>query len=403
MTQIDYYQTLDVAPDASVETIKKAYRRLAIQYHPDKNPNNPTAYAQFQQISEAYAVLSESQKRAEYDRKLSATKSPIENRGQNPKPQRESPSPHRPQTRGKHEPIHFSFFRSQPKPQKDFNTKFKPRKGVAFRLGEFLARLFIKPVPQKPKYAPPIRGADLYHELELTLYEVAKGTQKEIAVTYEERCILCSGTGVQRSPSAHPFGPLGAGSRRCSRCSGSGVVEIKRGNFGIKQPCPHCHGHGVKILQPCSGCAGTGKLEKTRPVVITVEPGIEEGTRLKVAKQGGAGRNGGLNGDMYVIIKLKPHPDVVRKGNDLYCEVEIDFVQAILGTTIKLPTLDGRIELQVPPGVQPNQSLRIRGKGLPKRNGREVGDAYVKLKILLPAEITPRQRELLEQFYLDSE
>ena len=177
---------------------------------------------------------------------------------------------------------------------------------------------------------------------------------------------------------------------------------MKQGSFMIKQRCPHCYGSGNDISSPCFGCRRTGRIEKSRQIVIALEPGIKESARLKVPKQGELGLNGGPNGDLYLTVKLEPHQHFVRKNDDLHCEVKIDFVKAILGATIKAPTLNGRVDLRIPPGVQPDQLLRIRGKGLPKQNGG-IGDVYVKLKVLLPAKVTSRQRELLERFHLNSD
>ncbi len=380
MTEIDYYQILGVARDASVNGIKKAYRKLAVQYHPDKNPNNPTAHNRFQQISEAYSVLSNPRKREEYDRQQRSSKS-----------QQNSASPRqqgmKPQKAKKGS---FFFHRKSKRPKSFHATPPSRRRETPTKFGGFFSDLFSRHASQRPRRTGPIRGADQYQDLELILHEVAVGCRKEIAVDYHEVCKHCGGSGIR----------YGENVPRCSRCNGIGTIEIKQGDFIIKQRCPVCYENDKGISRLCFGCHGAGKVKKKRRIVIDLPPGIKEGTRLKVSKQGEPGLSGGPNGDLYLTIKLRPHQHFVRKKDDLHCEVEIDFVRAVLGTTIKVPTLDGRIELKIPPGVQPNQLLRIRGKGLPKQNGVGIGDVYVKLKVFLPHEITPRQRELLEQFYL---
>jgi molecular chaperone DnaJ len=230
MAKIDYYQILGVSPDASIKAIKRAYRRLAVQYHPDKNPGDQAAHDQFQQISEAYAVLSDLQQRAAYDRR------------QNFKPQQESPL-HTPQTKQERKKrkgkwINLFFFRGKPKPQRGFRAKKSPHRIALSGFNQFFGGFFSKPVPQKPKPAGPIRGANLQQDLELLLHEVAQGCRKQIDVQHEELCALCSGTGALHS----------ARMRRCTRCKGSGVVEFEQGHFVVKQRCPRCYGEGNEIV-----------------------------------------------------------------------------------------------------------------------------------------------------------
>ncbi|MCZ6675968.1 MAG: DnaJ domain-containing protein [Candidatus Poribacteria bacterium] len=381
MAEIDYYRILEISPDASIESIKKAYRKLAIRYHPDKNQNDPAAHDRFHRISEAYSVLSDPQQRAAYDRK----------QGSRP---RKSPLPHRAPLKRKSPRGSPFFFRPKPKLVKNEDAQTKNRRRISLpKIGSFLGGIFGKPVPVWSKSPRPIRGDDLYQELELVLHEVAEGCRKVIDIQCEEKCTRCGGTGVQRQTRIH----------QCSRCGGAGLIESQHGNFIVKQRCPHCAGKGNAVNRQCLSCQGTGRTERVRQIVVTLDAGIKAGTRLKVPQKGSPGLNGGPNGDLYITIKLKPHPAFVRKDDDLYCEVEINFVQAILGTTIKVPTLDGQVELTVPPGVQPDQLLRIRGKGLPRSNGKGVGDVYVRLKVALPTEVTRRERELLQRFYLDRE
>jgi molecular chaperone DnaJ len=377
MAQIDYYQILGVTPNESTDVIKKAYRRLAIQCHPDKNPNNPAAQTRFQQLSEAYSVLSDPRKRLEYDRQKQMERSSPAY-GTRPQPRKSQSG---------------TIFHRRPKSPHHFYTTPPPKQRSALAVvGKFISGIFNKSSPE-PDYQPPTRGADIYQEIELTLQEVAQGGKEAVTVNYKDMCRRCDGSGSQ------PVKTL----RQCRRCKGTGVIVMKNEASLLRQACPNCYGHGNELTDHCLNCHGSGRVAKKRRIFIEMPRGIQDGTQLKILHQGSPGLHGGPSGTLFLTVRIKPHQHFVRKDDDLHCEVEVDFVEVLLGAAIKIPTLDGRIELKLPSGVQPNQLLRIRGRGMPKPNGAGFGDAYIRLKILLPTEISSHQRQLLEQFYSEPE
>jgi molecular chaperone DnaJ len=373
--------------------LKKAYRKLKPQHHPDKarpeqDPSVPQAADRFQEDAEARSLLSNPPRRDDY--------APQQ---QDADVQRDSPpssQQHRGPQNGEDEstPLRRSENRAKPS---SAETDTEPtgtgtkRKKMSTRFDRLLDNFF-KFTPQKSHQTAKPQEKDLHQDLELTLDDVVKGCQKEVVIKFNEICEDCNGTGGQQTEST----------RRCRRCKGAGTIAMKQGDYMVKQRCPQCDGSGSERFGHCVTCAGEGKIERQHKITIDLPPGIHEGTKLKVPKEGNPGLKGGKKGDLYLTVKLTPHPYFVRKDDDLYCQVEIDFVQAILGTTIKVPTLNGPVGLKVPAGVQPNQLLRIRGKGVPKHGDEGVGDVYVKLGVSLPTEITPRQREKLRQFYLDA-
>ena len=340
----DYYEVLGVSRDARVEEIKRAFRRLAREYHPDANPGDPQAEEKFKEINEAYGVLSDPEKKARYDAYGHAGLGPAD-----------IPDP-------------FSGF------------------------GEIFDMFFGGGRSRSARSQGPKRGADLRLDLEVTLEEAFSGVEKNVEVERIERCPICEGSGAR--PGSEPI--------RCSRCHGSGQVETVTdslfGRFVSVRTCPVCGGAGVKVTDPCPECAGLGQVRKVRRLTVRVPAGADNGLRLRLPEEGEAGTRGGPPGDLYVDIHVLPHNVFQREGPDLHLETEISFVQAALGTQLEVPTLDGPAPLKVPEGTQPGAVLRLRGKGMPQLRGSGRGDLHVHLDVRTPVGLTPREKELLREF-----
>ncbi len=343
----DYYNILGVSPDASQEEIKRAYRRLVLKFHPDRNPGNREAEEKFKEINEAYEVLSDPEKRARYDS--------LRSRG----------------FFGDFGPEGFSRdfgFES-------FSDFFKDIFDEFFGFG----RSSDKDRPES--------GADLKYELEVTFEEAARGTTKVIRLPKLSVCPDCGGTGAKDGRTT-----------RCPVCNGMGVVSYREAFFTIRRTCSHCGGTGRVVTEYCPRCGGTGAVKLEKTLHINVPPGVNNGTRLKISGEGEPGKNGGPPGDLYIVIKLKNHPIFRRVGDDIVCEVPISFVQACLGDEITVPTLDGSIKLKIPPGTQPGETFRIKGKGFPHLGSRGRGDEIVKIVVEVPKNLTRKQIELLREF-----
>jgi molecular chaperone DnaJ len=340
----DYYQTLEVDRNASEADIKKAYRRLALQYHPDRNPGDKRSEEKFKEVNEAYACLSDPQKRANYDSFGTA-----EGMGAG-----------------------FGFG--------DFSSSFGDVFGDIFGefFGDFSGRSRKRPV----------KGQDLRYDLELSLKESVTGLEKEITIPRWDSCDTCSGTGAK--PGTAPT--------VCSTCKGTGQTRLQQGFFSIARTCSNCRGTGSIISDPCSDCRGQGKTRKKHHVSLKVPPGVDSGIRLRVSGEGEPGSLGGPNGDLYVMINVIPHPFFKRKGNDLHCEVPVSFVQAALGAEIEIPTIYGKEPLKIPSGTPSGRVFHLRGKGAPKLGGYGRGDQYVTVSVDVPRKLTKRQKELLREF-----
>ena len=350
MAKRDYYDVLGVARGATDDELKRAYRKLALQFHPDRNPDDPDAEDKFKEASEAYAVLSDPEKRRAYDR------FGFEGVGAG------GPGGF---------PGDFSAFGDL------FNDLFGDLFGA--RMGGRRA-------------GRGQRGADLRYTHEIELREVLTGVETSLAIPRMMRCETCGGSGAR--PGTQP--------ETCGRCGGSGQTIYQQGLFRISRPCETCRGEGTVVRDPCKSCRGTGRTEGERSIKVRIPPGVEDGMRLRVAGEGEAGLSGGPPGDLYVVIRLRPHPLFVREGPDVVCEVPIPFVQAALGAEIEVPTLEGRVSLRIPEGTQSGKVLRLRGKGLPTVAGGGRGDQLVRLFVEVPSRLTGRQRELLERFATES-
>lgn len=359
MAEKDYYRILGVSENASVDEIKRAFRELAKKYHPDRNPGDKEAEEKFKEINEAYEVLSDPEKRKQYDqfRKY------------------------------KEQGYAFSGFGGEQEFGRGFGGK-----GFHFDLGDLtdLFDLFSdRRFYQERQAQAPQKGKDLLYETTIPFETAVKGGEVTIAVEREELCPTCHGTG------ATP----GSKMMSCPVCHGTGKMEEFQGLFGISRPCPRCMGKGVIYETPCPVCHGTGKVKKLKRIRIKIPPGIKDGAKIRIKGEGDIGIKGGERGDLYLKIRIAPHSQFVRKGDDIYSNIKIDFIKAILGGEVVVDTIEGKVKLKIPPGTQPGALLRIKGKGVKKANGIGKGDHYVKINVELPRRITPRQKKLLEEFY----
>lgn len=341
----DYYEVLGVSRDASEEEIKKAYRRLALKYHPDRNPGDRTAEERFKEASEAYQVLSDPERRSRYDRFG-----------------------------------HAAFDQGGGFGGFDFSSSFEDIFSDLF--GDFFG------TRRSGQRRRGQRGDDLRYDLEVSFDEAAFGTEKKIKVPRTVTCDTCQGS--RTAP--------GTRAEVCSACRGSGQVRFQQGFFSIAKTCGQCNGAGTIISSPCSACRGHGYVRRTRTINVRIPPGVDTGSRLKLRGEGETGINGGPPGDLYVVINVRPHPFFSREGNDVVCETPISFTQAALGAEIEVPTLDGKVKVTIKPGTQSGAVLRLKGKGVPDVRGYGRGDHLLKIVVETPRKLTPRQRELLEEF-----
>ena len=353
MAKRDYYEVLGVGKSASADDIKRAYRRMAMKYHPDKNPDDKDAEAKFKECAEAYEVLSDTEKRQRYDQFGHAGL-----RGM-----------------GVHDYSHMDF--------RDIGSMFSDIFGFDDILGDLFGR-------RRQTRAGVSRGYDLETTVELSLGEVAKGTEKTIEFTRQDLCPACSGTGCAAGKK-----PV-----RCSTCGGNGQVAKAGlgGFFQMVSTCPQCGGRGEVITDHCKKCRGTGKVPKKRVVEIKIPAGVHEGQGIRLANEGEPGRRGGPRGNLYCYVRIKPHPFLQRDGNDLVAVVPISFTQAALGATIEVPSLNGTRQLKVPPGTQYGRVFRIKGQGLPDMRTKRAGDELVQIIVEIPKKLNSEQEKLLRDF-----
>ena len=352
MSQRDYYEILGVERNVSEDELKKAYRKLALQYHPDRNPDDPQAEEHFKEVSEAYAVLSDPEKRRAYDRfghQGVGAGGPGAGGG-------------------------FSDFGDLGNFTDLFNDLFGDVFGGRSAGGRRRGR--------------GQRGADLRYNLEIELDDALKGLEAKIKIPKMRACETCSGSGAR--PGTQP--------ETCQRCRGTGQVMFQQGFFRISRPCDVCEGEGETVRHRCGECRGRGRVEGQQNIQVRVPAGIDEGARLRLAGEGEAGIAGGPPGDLYVVISIKKHTFFERDGNDMHCEVPIQFVQAALGAEIEVPTLEGKVKMRVPEGTQNGKVLRLRGKGLPSLHSSNRGDQLVHIFVETPSKLSERSRNLLEEF-----
>ena len=355
MAKRDYYDVLGVDRSAGEEEIKKAYRKLALKYHPDKNPGDKTAEEKFKELGEAYEALSDPQTRAAYDRYGHAAFDPRARAGGGFR------------GGGFHDP--FEIFREV----------------FGAGTGSIFDELF---GGERQDPAGPRRGADLRYDLEISFEEAVLGCEKEIAVAKLDSCESCQGSGAEP----------GSTSKTCSTCGGRGQVISSRGIFSIAQTCPRCEGAGQVVEKPCRACHGVGRRERTSKIKIRIPPGVDTDARLRSAGNGEGGIRGGPSGNLYVVLHVKPHELFQREGDDLICEVPISFVQAALGAEIEVPTLSSKASIKIPPGTQTGTVFRLKGKGVKNVQGYGVGDLHVRVHVEVPTHLNAAQRAKLEEF-----
>ncbi|HEX3801129.1 MAG TPA: molecular chaperone DnaJ [Verrucomicrobiae bacterium] len=352
MAKRDYYEILEVERTVETEHLKKSYRKLAIKYHPDKNPGDKVAEEKFKELSEAYEALSDPQKRAAYDQYGHAAFDPRMRGGRG--------------GGGFHDPA--DIFRE-----------------VFGGSGNIFDELFGggRADPSQPQ-----RGSDLRYDMEITFEEAAHGCEKEISVNKQDRCEVCQGSGAE----------AGSKSKICPTCSGRGQVISSRGIFSIAQTCPRCEGMGKVIEKPCKNCHGAGRLERTSKIKLRIPAGVDTGSRLRSSGNGEAGLRGGPAGDLYVVLHVKPHDIFQREGDDLICEVPVSFVQAALGAEIEVPTLGDKAQIKIPAGTQPGTTFRLKGKGIKNIQGYGTGDLHVRVNVEVPSHLNAAQKAKLQEF-----
>ncbi|MEQ9844411.1 molecular chaperone DnaJ [Pectobacterium brasiliense] len=349
MAKQDYYESLGVAKNADEREIKKAYKRLAMKYHPDRNPGDSEAEAKFKEIKEAYEILIDSQKRAAYDQYGHAA---FEQGGMG----------------GGGGGGGGGFGGGGA----DFGDIF----------GDVFGDIFGGGRRQRAS-----RGSDLRYNMELTLEEAVRGVTKEIRIPALEECDVCHGNGAK--PGSSPI--------TCPTCHGNGQVQMRQGFFTVQQACPHCHGRGKIIKDPCVKCHGHGRVEKSKTLSVKIPAGVDTGDRIRLSGEGEAGEHGAPSGDLYVQVQVKAHPIFQREENNLYCEVPINFAMAALGGEIEVPTLDGRVKLKVPAETQTGKLFRMRGKGVKSVRGGAQGDLLCRVVVETPVNLNERQRQLLQE------
>ncbi len=348
MARRDYYEILGVGRDASEQDIKSAYRRHALQHHPDRNPNNPEAEERFKEAAEAYSVIGDAQKRAMYDRFGHDGLAGLGGAG--------------------FDPAVFGDF--------------------ADILGDFFGAgfgdMFGRPGARRNRAQ---RGNDLRYDLEISFEDAVFGLNTEIKFPRLEACSRCSGRGAEP----------GTGSSTCAACGGRGQVRFQQSFFTISRPCSTCHGAGQVIAHPCTRCRGEGRTRAERKLKLNIPPGVDNGARLRLAGEGEPGYNGGPGGDLYVVLRVQEHAVFEREDVHLHCTIPINVAQAALGAEIQIPALEGQETIKIPPGVQNGSQFRVRGKGVPHVNGRGRGDLVVHVSVVVPGRLTREQRKLFEQ------
>ncbi|WP_367454961.1 molecular chaperone DnaJ [Snodgrassella alvi] len=343
MTEVDFYEVLGISRTAGDEEIKKAYRKLAMKYHPDRNQGDKNAEEKFKEVQRAYEVLSDSQKRAAYDQFG-----------------------------------HAGVDGNMGAGAGGFSG--------GFDFGDIFSQMFGGGAGGRSQQNN--QGADLQYNIEINLEEAARGIKKKITIPTHEECDVCHGSGAK----------VGTSATTCSMCGGSGVVHVRQAIFQLQQTCPTCHGSGKQIKDPCVKCHGDGLVKTRKTVEVSIPAGIDDGQRIRLSGEGEPGKHGAPAGDLYVMVNVRPHPVFERDGMDLHCELPISFTIAALGGEVEVPTLDGKVKLNIPKETQTGRRMRVRGKGIKSVRSAAVGDLYCHIVVETPVNLTDRQRELLEEF-----
>lgn len=343
MNMKDYYELLGVSRDAAEADIKKAFRQLALKYHPDRNPDNKESEDKFKEINEAYSCLIDPEKRSNYDR-----------------------------------------FGTAEGVGAGYGSPFGAGFGDIFEdiFGDFFGTF------TGQRRTRPTKGNDLRYDLDITLMEAAFGAEKTIEIPRWEDCADCGGTGS--APGKTPV--------TCPNCKGAGQIRVQQGFFSISRTCDKCRGAGKIITDPCKTCKGQGKIRKFKSLSVKMPAGVDTGSRLRVSGEGEIGLHGGPRGDLYIYLNIEEHPFFKRDGNDLYCDVPVSFPQAVLGAEIEVPTIEGTYKLKVPSGTPSGKIFHLKGKGIQKLGAHGRGDQFVRVYVDVPKSLTPRQKELLEEF-----
>jgi len=348
MSKRDYYETLGVEKNASEAEIKKAFKRMAMKFHPDRNPDNKEAEEKFKEAKEAYDVLTDAQKRSAYDQ--------------------------------------FGHAGVDASAGMGGAGGFAGGASFSDIFGDVFGDIFGGGRGRGGSRA--YRGDDLQYNLELKLEDAVRGTSVDIRIPTHVGCDECGGSGAKK----------GTTPATCPTCGGVGQVRMQQGFFSLQQTCPRCHGSGKIITDPCDKCHGQGRVQKHKTRAVKIPAGVDSGDRIRLSGEGEAGELGGPPGDLYVQIRVRPHPIFERDGQDLYCEVPINLVTATLGGELEVPTLDGRVKLKIPAETQSGKQFRLRGKGVRSVRGSQVGDLMCRVQVETPVNLTKRQKELLEEF-----
>ncbi|WP_278320247.1 molecular chaperone DnaJ [Inediibacterium massiliense] len=352
MSKRDYYEVLGVDKGADQDSIKRAYRKMAMKYHPDRNPGDKEAEEKFKEANEAYEVLGDQNKRAKYDQ--------------------------------------FGHAGVDPNAQGGFGGFGGFGAGGFGDIFEDIFDMFGGGF--SGRRSGPQKGADLKYELGITFKEAAFGAKKEITIQRHENCSNCNGTGAKK----------GTNKKTCSKCNGSGEIRYATrtplGQFVNVKPCDACNGEGSIIENPCPKCHGTGKELKNKKIQINIPAGVDTGSVIPLRGEGEPGEKGGPQGDLYIVLRVKPHEIFKRDGNDVICEIPITFVQAALGDELQVPTLDGQVKYKIPEGTQSGTIFRMKGKGIPNVRGYGRGDLYIKIIVEVPKKLNDKQKELLKKF-----
>ncbi|HEY3301740.1 MAG TPA: molecular chaperone DnaJ [Methylophilaceae bacterium] len=343
----DFYEVLGVNRDASDEEIKKSYRKLAMKYHPDRNPDNPKSEEQFKEAKEAYEILSDEQKRAAYDQYGHAGVDPSMGAG---------------------------------------GAGGFGAGGFSDAFGDIFGDIFggARGGGQRSNV---YRGADLRYNMEISLEDAARGTETKIRIPVMSECETCHGSGAR--PGTSPV--------TCTTCGGHGQVRMQQGFFSVQQTCPKCHGTGKMVKDPCPTCTGGGRVKQHKTLSVKIPAGVDEGDRIRLSGEGEAGVNGGPPGDLYVVVHLKAHSVFQREGGDLHCEMPISYTVAALGGEIEIPTLDGHAKMKIPAETQSGATFRLRGKGIKPLRSNENGDLMCHVVVETPVKLNERQKELLRE------